>query len=126
MLSSGLLSVIGSIVDQRVRLPADDIRVLLAGSTSPLLAAELPKPEDVVAAPAAWRVFASNAGVYEALLHAAMVLFNERGYAETSMAQIASAAGIRSPGSTGTSPASTRSSPLGCAARRMRTESRAT
>ena len=97
MLSSGLLSVIGRFVDQRVRLPADDIRALLAGSTSALLAAELPKPEDVVAAPAAWRVFASNAGVYEALLHAAMVLFNERGYAETSMAQIASAAGI--PGS---------------------------
>ena len=94
MLSSGLLSVIGSIVAHRVRLPADDIRALLAGSTSALLAAELPKPEDVGAAPAAWRVFASNAGVYEALLHAAMVLFNERGYPETSMAQIASAAGI--------------------------------
>lgn len=94
MLSSGLLSVIGSVVDHRVRLPADDIRVLLAGPTSALPAAELPKPDDVVARPAAWRVFASDAGGYEALLHASMVLFNERGYPETTMAQIASTAGI--------------------------------
>jgi len=42
MLSAGLLSVIGSVVDHRVQLPADDIRALLAGAASAVLKAELP------------------------------------------------------------------------------------
>ena len=41
-----------------------------------------------------WRIFAEDAGVYEALLHASMALFKDRGYSETSMAQIAKAAGV--------------------------------
>ncbi|MGH3531502.1 MAG: TetR/AcrR family transcriptional regulator [Mycobacterium sp.] len=94
MLSSGLLSVIGSIVDHRVRLPADEIRALMAKAASALLAAELPNPEDAVGRPATWRIFAADTGVYEALLHASMVLFNAKGYPETSMAEIASAVGI--------------------------------
>jgi AcrR family transcriptional regulator len=94
MLSSGLLSVIGSMVDHRVQLPADDIRALLTESASALLAAELPRPQDPLRRPAAWRIFASDTGVYEALLHASMVLFNAKGYPETSMADIASAVGI--------------------------------
>lgn len=94
MLSAGLLSVIGSIVDHRVRLPDDEIRVLLAAAASAVLRAELPQPEDALCRPAAWRIFASDAGVYEALLHASMVLFNAKGYPETSMAEIAAAAGI--------------------------------
>lgn len=94
MLSSGLLSVIGSMVDHRVQLPADDIRALLAEAASALLAAELPRPKDPLRRPAAWRIFASDTGVYEALLHASMVLFNAKGYPETSMADIASAVGI--------------------------------
>jgi AcrR family transcriptional regulator len=94
MLSSGLLSVIGSMVDHRVQLPADDIRALLADAASALLAAELPRPQEPLRRPAAWRIFASDTGVYEALLHASMVLFNAKGYPETSMADIASAVGI--------------------------------
>jgi AcrR family transcriptional regulator len=94
MLSSGLLSVIGSIVDHRVRLPADEIRALLAGAASAVLAAELPQPADALRRPASWRIFASDTGVYEALLQASMVLFNAKGYSETSMAEIASAVGI--------------------------------
>jgi AcrR family transcriptional regulator len=94
MLSAGLLSVIGSIVDHRVGLPADEIRALLAEAAAAVLEAELPAPKDVAPRPAAWRIFASDAGVYEALLHASMVLFNERSYAGTSMTQIASAVGI--------------------------------
>ncbi|MCV7402399.1 TetR/AcrR family transcriptional regulator [Mycobacterium fragae] len=94
MLSSGLLSVIGSMVDHRVQLPADDIRALLTEAASALLAAELPRPQDPLRRPAAWRIFASDTGVYEALLHASMVLFNAKGYPETSMADIASAVGI--------------------------------
>jgi AcrR family transcriptional regulator len=94
MLSAGVLSVIGSIVDHRVRLPADEIRALLGGAAWAILAAELPQPGDVFPRPASWRIFAEDAGVYEALLHASMVLFKDRGYSETSMAHIASAAGM--------------------------------
>jgi AcrR family transcriptional regulator len=94
MLSAGVLSVIGSIVDHRVRLPADEIRALLAGAASAILAAELPEPGDVFPRSVSWRIFAEDAGVYEALLQASMVLFKSRGYSETSMAHIASAAGI--------------------------------
>lgn len=92
MLSSGLLSIIGSIVDHRVRLGPDDIRTLMTQAVCALLAAEL--PAGAVGRPTAWRIFAADAGVYEALLHASMVLFHRYGYPETSMAQIASAVGI--------------------------------
>lgn len=94
MLSAGALSVIGSIVDHRVRLPDDEVRALMRDAALGVLAAELPHPDDSIARPAAWRIFASDAGVYEALLGASMVLFNHHGYSETSMAQIASAVGI--------------------------------
>jgi len=94
MLSAGVLSVIGSIVDHGARLPTDDIRLLLAEAASAVLGADLPQPGDIFPRPASWRIFAEDAGVYEALLHASMALFKERGYSETSMAQIAKAAGV--------------------------------
>jgi AcrR family transcriptional regulator len=94
MLSAGMLSAIGSVVDHGVRLPADEIRALLTGVATAILGAELPQPAEVFQRPASWRLFAEDAGVYEALLHASMVLFKDRGYSETSMAHIASAAGI--------------------------------
>ncbi|ORA16632.1 TetR family transcriptional regulator [Mycobacterium szulgai] len=94
MLSAGVLSAIGSIVDHRARLPADEIRGLLGEAAAAILAAELPQPGEVFGRPPSWRIFAEDAGVYEALLHASMILFKDRGYTETSMAQIASAAGI--------------------------------
>jgi AcrR family transcriptional regulator len=94
MLSSGLLSVIGSIVDHRVALPDDEIRALLTEVASAVLAAELPESEDVQGRPTSWQIFESDTGVYEALLQASMVLFNAKGYPETSMAEIASAVGI--------------------------------
>ena len=94
MLSSGLLSVIGSIVDHRVALPADEIRTLLAKAASAVLGAELPNPEGALGRPTSWRIFESDTGVYEALLQASMVLFSAKGYPETSMAEIASAVGI--------------------------------
>ena len=94
MLSSGLLSVIGSIVDHRVALPSDEISALLADVASAVLSAELPQPEEALIRPASWQIFESDTGVYEALLQASMVLFNAKGYPETSMAEIASAVGI--------------------------------
>lgn len=94
MLSAAVLSAIGSIVDHGAGLPADEIRAVLAGAASAILGVEFPEPGDDFPRPVDWRIFASDAGAYEALLHASMVLFGERGYSETSMAQIASAAGI--------------------------------
>lgn len=94
LLSAGVLSVIGSIVDHPARLPADEIRVLLGAAASAIPAVELPQPGEVFPRPATWRLFAEDAGGYEALLHASMALFKDQGYSETSMAQIAKAAGV--------------------------------
>jgi AcrR family transcriptional regulator len=94
MLSAGTLSVIGSAVDHRVQLPVGEIRALLADAAASTLRADLPTPADVVDRPASWRIFESDTGVYEALLHASMMLFNAKGYPATSMAEIASAVGI--------------------------------
>ncbi|AEF36904.1 putative regulatory protein [Mycolicibacter sinensis] len=95
MLSAGLLSVAGGIADHRVRAPAEDIKDMLSGASSALLNAELPTADDFVPGAPAWRIFTPDAGTYEALLHAAMMLFHQHGYAETSMAQIAAVAGVR-------------------------------
>jgi AcrR family transcriptional regulator len=94
MLSAGMLSVIGSAVDHRVQLAADDIRAVLAGAASAVLDAQLPKPADTVDPPPSWRIFEADTGVYEALLQTSMALFNAKGYPDTSMAEIATAVGI--------------------------------
>lgn len=95
LLSTGALSVIGSITDHRVRAPAADIRDVLTGATSALLNTELPRPQGFAPGAPGWRIFTTDAGVYEALLHASMRLFHQHGYAETTMTQIAEAAGVR-------------------------------
>jgi AcrR family transcriptional regulator len=97
MISAGVLSVIGSVVDHRVKMPADDLRTLLVGMGVRLLTAELPLPDDPLPKPAR-RQFLSDAGMYEALLHAAIVLFNRHGYRETSMEQIAATVGMPASG----------------------------
>lgn len=94
MASAGMLSVIGSVVDHRVQLPADELRALLRAAASAVIGAELPEPEDTFERPSSWRIFEVDTGIYEALLQASMVLFNAKGYPETSMAEIASAVGI--------------------------------
>lgn len=95
MLSSGLLSVIGSIVDHRIQLPATQMRAVLTGAVSAMLTAPLPEPDDDIGEPPpVRRFFAADTGTYEGLLNGAMMLFGERGYCETGMAQIAAAAGI--------------------------------
>src|SRR5581483_3943774 len=60
MLSSGLLSVIGSIVDHRVTLPPDELRALLADAASAVLGTKLPHPQDALSLPASWRIFESD------------------------------------------------------------------
>lgn len=95
MLSAGLLSVAGGIADHRVRAPTEEITDLLSGAAASLLNTELPTPDDFLAGAPAWRIFTPDAGTYEALLHASMMLFHQHGYAETTMAQIAAVAGVR-------------------------------
>jgi AcrR family transcriptional regulator len=97
MTSAALLSVIGSVVDHRVKMPAEEIRALLVDVSLKLLSAQLPAPDDLVLNPSRRQLF-SDTGVYEALLHASMALFNEQGYRETSMEQIAAAVGIPTSG----------------------------
>jgi AcrR family transcriptional regulator len=97
MISVALLSVIGSIVDHRVRMPDQQIRALLFEVGVKILSVEFPVPEDALPSPPRRQLF-SDTGTYEALLHAAMVLFNEHGYRETSMEQIAATVGMPASG----------------------------
>lgn len=96
MLSTSAISVIGSVVDHRVKLPVAEIRSLLLElattvALAPLAASEPPAPPQatVVTAPLTGR-----AGRYEALLHHSLTLFNKQGYRETTMGEIAAAVGI--------------------------------
>ncbi|MEO3758949.1 TetR/AcrR family transcriptional regulator [Mycobacterium sp. B14F4] len=92
ILSSAVLSVIGSITDHRAKLPTDDLRMSLARMARDIRNAELP---DETADTTPLRALPiSAAGDYEQILHTAMVLFNERGYRETGMDDIAAATGL--------------------------------
>lgn len=96
-LSTAVLGVIGSVVDHRSKLPAGQIRALLADICDTVLAAELPEfpgPTDpVTTAPAAVSVTK-----YEALLTESMRLFNRNGYRDTTMEDIAAAVGMPASG----------------------------
>lgn len=95
-LSTAVLSVVGSIVDHRAKLPAGQIKALLAELVTTLLSAQLPVgPDDTEPVAAASPVVTSK---YEALLNESMRLFNEKGYRDTSMADIAAAVGIPASG----------------------------
>lgn len=99
MLSVGLLSVVGSVVDHRLRLPDEQIRAVLAPAVSALLTAEFPDPASGdLGRLSVWRVFSADAGAYEGLLCTAMVLFGAQGYAETSLTQIAETVGVPASG----------------------------
>ncbi len=94
-LSTSVLSVIGSIVDHRAKLPAVEIRALLAELADTVLAAELPQPPDDAAESGAVMTESSK---YEALLGESMLLFNQKGYRDTSMEDIAAAVGMPASG----------------------------
>lgn len=96
-LSTAVLGVIGSVVDHRSKLPAGQIRALLAEICDSVLAAELPdfpNATDPVAPPTP----AVNATKYEALLTESMRLFNQNGYRDTTMEDIAAAVGMPASG----------------------------
>lgn len=95
MLAVALLSVAGGITDHRVRAAPDDITDLLTEASWAVLNTSLPTPDDYTPGTPGSRIFTSDAGIYEAVLHASMTLFHRHGYAETSVAQIAKLAGMR-------------------------------
>ncbi|MBO0681438.1 TetR/AcrR family transcriptional regulator [Mycolicibacterium sp. S2-37] len=95
-LSTAMISVLGSVVDHRAKLPGGQIRALLSDLVVTLVPAEFPDLPDVaepaVATPPAHR------SKYEALLVESMKLFNQKGYRDTSMEDIAAAVGMPASG----------------------------
>ncbi len=96
MLSSSMLSVIGSIVDHHAKLPAMHIRVVLAEIATAISTADVGDlPDESVAEEHVRRVDSSK---YEALLTESVRLFNRKGYRDTTMEEIASAVGMPTSG----------------------------
>ncbi|BCI51329.1 TetR family transcriptional regulator [Mycolicibacterium litorale] len=95
-LSTAMISVLGSIVDHRAKLPAGQIRPLLADLVLTFVSAEFPTLPDAPDPP----VFGAPAhrSKYEALLVESMRLFNQKGYRDTSMEDIAAAVGMPASG----------------------------
>jgi AcrR family transcriptional regulator len=93
-LSTAVLSVIGSIVDHRAKLPAIQVRALLADLADAVLAAELPDERHADGARTPRTSTAADASKYEALLTESMRLFNLKGYRDTSMEDIAAEVGM--------------------------------
>lgn len=92
-LSSAVLSVIGSITDHRAQLPEEQIHGALARIARTVRDTDLPDDESTAAiARRPW--VGSAAGEYEHILHVALRLFNERGYREAGMDDIAAAADL--------------------------------
>jgi AcrR family transcriptional regulator len=100
MLSSSMLSVIGSIVDHHAKLPAVHIRVVLAEVATAISTADVGDlPADaIVEEPARRRRVGVDPSKYEALLTESVALFNRKGYRDTTMEEIASAVGMPTSG----------------------------
>jgi AcrR family transcriptional regulator len=94
VLSAAMLSVIGSITDHRSRLANAEIRATLTDIVAAVTKADLPTRGTNGPETARGSTISSAAGSYELLLHESMRLFNERGYREASMEDIAAAVGI--------------------------------
>lgn len=94
ILSAATLSVIGSITDHRSRLGIAEIRATLSDITDAVLQADLPASRTSTPEPVRPATLTIAAGSYELLLHESMRLFNERGYRETGMEDLAAAVGI--------------------------------
>ena len=90
--STAILSVIGSIVDHRSRLPNARIRTLLTELTTVIATSDLVVPADETTQRVA-SVRPTPESKYEALLDESMRLFNEKGYRDTSVEEIAAAVG---------------------------------
>ncbi|OBI31535.1 TetR family transcriptional regulator [Mycobacterium sp. E1386] len=94
VLSVAALSVVGSITDHRSRLGDGEIRATLADIAAAVMRSDVPVPP--ASRPKSQRAatITSAVGSYELLLHESIRLFNERGFRETGMEDIATAVGI--------------------------------
>jgi AcrR family transcriptional regulator len=97
-LSTAVLSVMGSIVDHRAKLPAIQVRALLADLADAVIAAELPDANIDEGAVEAEVSTGTEPSRYEALLDESMRLFNLNGYRDTGMEDIAAAVGMPASG----------------------------
>jgi AcrR family transcriptional regulator len=93
ILSSAVLSVLGSITDHHAQLPTDRTHTVLAviardvrDTELPVATSDDPVPERAAVGP--------ESGEYEQILHSAVLLFDERGYRDTGMDDIAEAVGM--------------------------------
>ncbi|OBG59494.1 TetR family transcriptional regulator [Mycobacterium sp. E735] len=94
VLSAAILSVIGSITDHRSRLSNDEIRATLADVVAAISKVDVPVQRPSESEPAQAVTMTRAVGSYELLLHESIRLFNDRGYRETGMEEIAAAVGI--------------------------------
>jgi AcrR family transcriptional regulator len=94
ILSSAVLSVIGSITDHRAQLAPDRIHATLAEIARDVRDTDLPRATDSAERAPVRITVGVDAGEYEQILHAAMLLFNEHGYRDTGINDIAAAVSI--------------------------------
>jgi AcrR family transcriptional regulator len=97
-LSTAALSIIGSIVDHRIKLPAVQVHDLLSLLVATVLAVELPEESDQPGSPSDPPPPVLDSSKYEALLTDSLRLFNLKGYRDTSMDDIAQAVGMPTSG----------------------------
>ena len=91
ILSSAVLSVIGSITDHHAQLATDRIHATLAKIARDVRDTDLPQVAASVDRTPTRFTVGAEAGEYEQILHSAMLLFNERGYRDTGMDDIGAA-----------------------------------
>ena len=94
ILCSAVLSVIGSVTDHRVQLPPDRIHLALAKIGRDIRDTDLPRLSPSADRTQIRITLGAEAGDYEHILQSALLLFNERGYRDTGMDDIAAAVGV--------------------------------
>lgn len=99
ILSSSMLSAIGSIVDHHARLPAVHVRAVLAEVATAISKADVGDlPARTTGDVQRRRPTGVDPSKYEALLTQSVRLFNRKGYRDTTMEEIASAVGMPTSG----------------------------
>ena len=93
ILSSAVLSIVGSLTDHHARLSTDRIHTTLATIARDVRDTDLPAEASVSPRPIRATV-GPESGEYEQILHSAILLFNERGYRDTGMDDIAGSVGM--------------------------------
>jgi AcrR family transcriptional regulator len=94
ILATAVLSVIGSITDHHAKLATNRIHATLAKIARDVRDTDLPQVAATVDRTPIRVTVGAEAGEYEQILHSAMLLFNERGYRDTGMEDIAAAVDV--------------------------------